>query len=158
MNAQDAQERLVGLLRAHREPLIAEFIQRAQATIPAYAATPHITLIERFSGSTDSLIHCLGEGDLSILTRYLEESTRLRLQAGVTIEAQMRAAHIMESTIRDLVAHELAADPALVAAALRRVDVFAITIRNIMGRANLAAVLDSNPYASGPHGSSMAHY
>ncbi len=157
MNAQDAQARLVGLLRGHRETLIAEFIQRAQATIPAYAATPPLILVERFSGSLDSIIHCLGERDLSVLTRYLEESTRHRLQAGVTIEAQMLAAHVMESAIRDLVTRELAGDPALLTMALRRVDLFAITSRNIMGRANLAAVLDNGSYIPQVHDPSSAH-
>jgi hypothetical protein len=141
MNAQDAQERLVGLLRAHREALIAEFIRRAQAAIPAYATVPHAVLVERFSGSTDSIIRCLGERDLSVLSQYLEESTRRRLQNGVTIEAQMLAAQIMETTIRELVSRELAAEPDVLAGALRRVDMFATTSRNIMSRANLAAVL-----------------
>jgi len=144
MNAQDAQERLVALLRAHRAVLIAEFIQRAQAAIPAYAATPYATLMDRFSGSTDSIILCLGERDLSVLTQYLEESTRQRLLAGVPIEAQMMAAHIMESAIRELVSRELAAEPEVLAGALRRIEVFATTSRNIMSRANLAAVLGNN--------------
>jgi hypothetical protein len=144
MKAQDAQERLVELLRAHRAALIEDFIQRAQATIPIYAATPHAVLVERFSGSTDSIIQCLGERDLSVLTQYLEQSTRVRLQAGVTIEAQMMAAHIMETAIRDLVNRELAAEPDVRDGALRRIEVFATTSRNIMGRANLAAVLGEN--------------
>ncbi len=144
MNAQDAQERLVALLRTHRAALIAEFIQRAQAAIPIYAATPYATLVDRFSGSTDSIILCLGARDLSVLTQYLEESTRQRLQAGVTIEAQMLAAHVMESAIRDLVSRELAGEPDVLAGALRRIDVFAITSRNIMSRANLAAVLGAD--------------
>ena len=148
MNAQDAQERLVALLRMHRAALITEFIQRAQAAIPIYAATPYAILLDRFSGSTDSIILCLGERDLSVLTRYLEESTRQRLQAGVTIEAQMMAAHVMESAIRELVSRELAAEPDVLAGALRRIDVFATTSRNIMSRANLAAVLsDRKPPA-----------
>jgi hypothetical protein len=144
MNAQDAQERLVALLRTHRAALIAEFIQRAQAAIPIYAATPYATLVDRFSGSTDSIILCLGERDLSVLAQYLEESTRQRLQAGVTIEAQMLAAHVMESAIRDLVSRELAGEPDVLAGAMRRIDVFATTSRNIMSRANLAAVLGAD--------------
>jgi hypothetical protein len=148
MNAQDAQERLVALLRTHRAALIDDFIRRAQAAIPIYVATPHAVLVERFSGSTDSIIQCLGARDLSVLTQYLEESTRTRLQAGVTIEAQMTAAHIMETAIRDLVNRELAAEPEVLAGALRRIEVFATTSRNIMGRANLAAVLgESKPPA-----------
>jgi hypothetical protein len=56
----------------------------------------------------------------------------------------MLAAHVMESAIRDLVSRELAGEPDVLAGALRRIDVFATTSRNIMSRANLAAVLGAD--------------
>jgi hypothetical protein len=145
MTTQEQLERLVALLRTHRAALLAGVIQQARREVPAYARMPADALLAGFGATLDAIIASLSRRDPSILSDHLEGIVRQRLSAGMPIDGLLIASRLIENAVRDLVQVEFAPDPALLAAAMRRIDAVAAAGGQVVGRVNLAALLDKPP-------------
>lgn len=130
----------MAVLTAHRAVLVETYRQRVQAAIPGYAALPPAALQAPVEQLIDAILASLAARDVSILGRFLEQATRMRLQQGFTPDSQITAARIMEALFREVLTRELAGDPAALAEGLRRVDAVAAHGRNAIGRVVLSTL------------------
>ncbi len=138
-------DRMIEVLTAQRDAMVAAYLRQVQAAVPQYAALPAAELIPSFEALFDTVIITLREHDVSILARMMERPTAARLAQGFSGESQITATRLIESIARDTLRQGLADDPAALAAAMRRVDRLAATSRAIVGRILLAQMTEPPP-------------
>jgi hypothetical protein len=145
MSTQAQLDRLAELLRTHRTTLLNTVIQQAQREVPAYTRMPQVALIAGFGATVDAIIATVSQRDPSILAEHLETIVRQRLSAGMPIDGLLLASRLIQEAARDLVLIEFADDPALQASAFRRIDMVAAVAGQVLGRVNLATLLNQPP-------------
>ena len=138
-------DRMVEVLVAHRNTMVAEYLRRVQAAVPRYAALAAAELVPSFEVLFDTIITTLRERDVSILAHVLERATYARIAQGFSGESQITASRLIEGIVRDTLTRDLADDPTALADALRRVDRLAATSRAIVGRILLAQMTEPPP-------------
>ncbi|MDQ2806223.1 MAG: RsbRD N-terminal domain-containing protein [Chloroflexota bacterium] len=138
-------DRMVEVLTAHRNAMVAEYLRQVQAAVPRYAALSAAELVPSFEVLFDTIIAALRERDVSILARLLERATYARIAQGFSGESQITASRLIEGIIRDTLRQDLTGDPPALANALRRVDQVAATSRAIVGRILLAQLTEPPP-------------
>jgi hypothetical protein len=141
MQPAQPRDRMMEVLDAARETVIADYVHRAQATIPGYDRLPPDKLRQTSEALIGVLFTALRAHDPSILSRHLTELTPMRLEQGFSPESQIAMAQIMDAIIRETVTRGLADDPAALASATKRIDSMAAMGRNAIGRIVLAKMV-----------------
>ncbi|MDQ2809958.1 MAG: hypothetical protein M3Z04_24020 [Chloroflexota bacterium] len=141
MEPPKAPDRMTAILSAQRNALVNRFVQQAQATIPAYAAVPLVMLTPQLGLLVDTIFAALRDHDPSIMTRYLDQATRSRIEHGFPVESQIALSGLIEAILREAVTHAFAADPPLLAQSLHRLETLANIGRNAVGRILLSTLM-----------------
>ncbi len=145
MEPPKAPDRMIAVLSAQRNALVNDFVAQAQASVPAYAAVPFVMLTPQLGLLVDTIFAALRDHDPSIMTRYLDQATRGRLEKGFPVESQIALSQLIERLLREAVRHNLADDPPLLAQSLHRLEALATVGRSAVGRILLSTLMPPPP-------------
>src|SRR4051794_34081929 len=98
----EAHDPLVTLLRAQHAALVHAIVLRARAEAPGYAALLSSVLATRISATLETMTLSLEERDPSVLSHYLEELIRSRLDEGLAIESLLQVWEFIAAALHDL--------------------------------------------------------
>lgn len=102
--ASPVADRLVQVLREHREELGAEFVRRLQKGVGLhYSARPREELAQTSGRALDGYLEALGRGDRGVLEAFVQEIAEKRFRQGFPMSEVQRAFGVFRDLARPLV-------------------------------------------------------
>jgi hypothetical protein len=147
MDGTANSRRVAELIEAHLDQLLEQTGLHVADQVPWYHDLPQLSQNALFRQDYQALIRMLLTDDIAALRTYLDQAIPARLNRGAPATGLITAAGLMEIELGQLVAAEMADDPARAADTMRRVASVIKNMRMIISGINLRLLMQSTPYS-----------